>query len=149
MGVYDTRLNLKGRNGGSLVLELSSEVLAANSAVFADLIADYRKTVSGLCRVEVPDVDNLNVFRETVELMFEEDIQKKLVKIGVFRVIDILEVFFLRFCTVIPVELPKHGSWYFLFLMLCVCSIIWRGSYSNWIVSMSDLCLSFKLFVGD
>ncbi|XP_057770110.1 LOW QUALITY PROTEIN: BTB/POZ domain-containing protein At2g13690 [Salvia miltiorrhiza] len=92
LGIYDTRLNLKGKNGGSLVLELSSEVLASNSSVFADLIADYRKNVSGLCRVEVPDVENLNVFRETIELMFEEDIQKKLVKIGVFRAIDILEV---------------------------------------------------------
>ncbi|KAH6791402.1 PRLI-interacting factor [Perilla frutescens var. frutescens] len=92
VGIYDTRLNLKGKNGGSLVLELSSEVLAANSAVFADLIKDYRKNLSGLCRVEVPDVENLIMFRETIELMFEEDIHKKLIKIGVFRAIDILEV---------------------------------------------------------
>lgn len=98
------------------MLELSSEVLAANSAVFADLIADYRKSVSGLCRVEVPDVDNLNVFRETVELMFEEDIQKKLVKIGVFRAIDILEVFFIRFCN--PYLITK--TWFFVFLVLDV-----------------------------
>lgn len=91
LGIYDTRLNLKGKNGGSLVLELSSDVLAANSAVFADLIADHRKNLRGLCRVEVPDVENLIVFRETVELMFEDDIQKKLIKIGVFRAIDVLE----------------------------------------------------------
>lgn len=89
------RLNLKGKNGGSLVLELGSEVLAANSPVFADLIADYSKNLSGLCRIEVPNVENPNVFRETLELMFEEDIEKKLLKIGVFRAIDILEVFFL------------------------------------------------------
>lgn len=76
------------------MLELSSDVLAANSAVFADLIADHRKNLRGLCRVEVPDVENLIVFRETVELMFEDDIQKKLIKIGVFRAIDVLEVFF-------------------------------------------------------
>ncbi|KAL8477570.1 hypothetical protein ACS0TY_029750 [Phlomoides rotata] len=92
LGVFDVRLNLKGKNGGSLVLELGSEILAANSPVFADLIADYRKNLRGLCRIEVPDVDNLNVFRETLELMFEEDIEKKLLKIGVFRAIDILEV---------------------------------------------------------
>ncbi|KAK4393781.1 BTB/POZ domain-containing protein [Sesamum angolense] len=93
LGLFDVRLNLKGKNGRSLVLELGSDVLIANSPVFADLISDHRKNLSGLCRIEVPDVENLNVFRETIELMFEEDIQKKLLKIGVFRAIDILEVF--------------------------------------------------------
>ncbi|KAI3451532.1 hypothetical protein Pfo_008197 [Paulownia fortunei] len=92
LGSFDVRLNLKGKNGGSLILELGSEVLTANSPVFADLIADYRKNLRGLCRIEVPGVENLNVFRETIELMFEEDISKKLLKIGVFRAISILEV---------------------------------------------------------
>ncbi|XP_059624460.1 BTB/POZ domain-containing protein At2g13690 [Cornus florida] len=95
-GIFDVRLNLKGKNGGCLVLELNSEVLSSNSSLFAELIADYRKGSSGsatkLCRIEVPEVDNLNVFRETIELMFEEDITKRLLKIGVYRSIDILEV---------------------------------------------------------
>ncbi|XP_047325856.1 BTB/POZ domain-containing protein At2g13690 [Impatiens glandulifera] len=97
LGAFDVRLNLKGKTGGSLVLELSSEVLSENSSVFADLIADHRRKRSSsssrnLCRIEVPDVDNLNVFRETIELMFEEDITRRLLKIGVYRSIDILEV---------------------------------------------------------
>ncbi|EOX92538.1 BTB/POZ domain-containing protein [Theobroma cacao] len=89
-GLYDVRLNLKGKNGGVLVLELNSGVLASNSEVFAGLIAGSlgRK----MCRIEVPEVENLGVFRETIELMFEENIAKKLVKIGVYRAIDILEV---------------------------------------------------------
>ncbi|CAI9758331.1 unnamed protein product [Fraxinus pennsylvanica] len=90
--IFDVRLNLKGKNGKSLILELISEVLIEDSTVFADLITDYRKNMSGLCRIEVPDVENLNVFRETIELMFDEDIEKKLLKVGVFRAIDILEV---------------------------------------------------------
>ncbi|VVA99166.1 unnamed protein product [Arabis nemorensis] len=93
---YDARLSLKGRNGGVLVLELSSEVLAANSDVFAALIADKSSSL-GLkktCRMEVSDVENLGVFRETVELMFEESngIISKFVKMGVYRAIDVLEV---------------------------------------------------------
>ncbi|KAL3652509.1 hypothetical protein CASFOL_002190 [Castilleja foliolosa] len=92
-GGFDVRLTLKGNNGGSLILELGSEVLTTNSVVFADLVADYLKNSSSLCRIEVPNVENLNVFRETFELMFEEDISKKLLKIGVFRAIDILECF--------------------------------------------------------
>lgn len=92
LGAFDVRLNLKGKSGGSLILELSSEVLTANSAVFANYIAVHRKNAGGLCTIDVPDVEDLNVFRETMELIFEDDIQKELVKIGVFRAIDILEV---------------------------------------------------------
>ncbi|KAK4477794.1 hypothetical protein RD792_017056 [Penstemon davidsonii] len=96
-GNFDVRLNLKGKIGGSLILELGSDVLTANSAVFADLVSDYRmnNNLSGnLCRIEVPDVENLSVFREAIEFMFEDEevIQNKLLKIGVFRTIHILEV---------------------------------------------------------
>ncbi|CAH9142882.1 unnamed protein product [Cuscuta epithymum] len=92
LGIFDVRLNLKGKNGVKWALELNSEVLAANSSVFADSMADYRKKFKGLCTIEVPNVDNLGVFREAVELMFEEDIPKRLLKIGVYRAIDVLEV---------------------------------------------------------
>ncbi|XP_075475041.1 LOW QUALITY PROTEIN: BTB/POZ domain-containing protein At2g13690-like [Primulina tabacum] len=93
MGIFYVRLSLEGRNGESLILELDSEILATNSSIFADLIADYRKNLrGGICKIEVPDVENLNVFRETIELMLEVDIQKKLLKIGVLRAIDLLEV---------------------------------------------------------
>ncbi|XP_015058316.1 BTB/POZ domain-containing protein At2g13690 [Solanum pennellii] len=92
LGIFDVRLNLKGKNGSGLVLELSSEVLSTNSSVFADLIADYRKNSRGFCRIEVPDVENLGVFRDTIELMFEDDIPRKLLRVGAYRAIDVLEV---------------------------------------------------------
>ncbi|XP_027335828.1 BTB/POZ domain-containing protein At2g13690 [Abrus precatorius] len=96
----DVRMSLRGKNGGCMVLELNSGVLCANSEVFAGLIADYKKGVSSssgstkMCRIEVPEVDNLGVFRDTIELMFENDndVTKRLLKIGVFRSIDVLEV---------------------------------------------------------
>lgn len=85
-----------------MVLELNSEIVCTNSELFAGLVAQYKKGVSGpggvgglsssVCRIEIPDVENLGIFRETVELMFEEDIAKRLLKIGVYRCIDILEV---------------------------------------------------------
>ncbi|KAG2323003.1 hypothetical protein Bca52824_016216 [Brassica carinata] len=89
---YDARVSLKGRNGGVLVLELSSAFLSANSDVFAALIAENSSALT--CRIEVSDVENLGVFKETVELMFEESngIIKKLMKMGVYRAIDVLEV---------------------------------------------------------
>ncbi|KAK8672838.1 hypothetical protein V6N13_111197 [Hibiscus sabdariffa] len=87
---YDVRLNLKRKNGEVMVLELNSAVLASNSEVFAGLIAG--SSGKKMCRIEVPEVENLGVFRETIELMFEEDIAKRLIKIGVNRAIDTLEV---------------------------------------------------------
>lgn len=52
------------------MLELSSEVLSANSDVFAGLIAE--KSPGLTCRMEISDVENLGVFKKTVEVMFEE-----------------------------------------------------------------------------
>uniref|UniRef100_A0A2N9I5S0 At3g05675-like ankyrin-like domain-containing protein n=1 Tax=Fagus sylvatica TaxID=28930 RepID=A0A2N9I5S0_FAGSY len=103
-GVFDVRLNLRGKSGGCLVLELNSQVLSASSEVFASLIIEFKTNSrsfssssssycgSKMCRIEVPEVENLGVFRETIELMFEDDIPKRLLKIGVYRCIDILEV---------------------------------------------------------
>ncbi|KAG5035907.1 hypothetical protein AAZX31_04G194500 [Glycine max] len=97
-GERDVRMSLRGKNGGCMVLEVNSGVLCANSEVFAGLIEDYKKGSSSgsnkMCRIEVPEVDNLGVFRETIELMFENDdgVTKRLLNIGVFRSIDVLEV---------------------------------------------------------
>ncbi|KAL6219844.1 hypothetical protein ACLB2K_007603 [Fragaria x ananassa] len=46
-GVFDVRLNLRGKRGGGLVLELNSEVLSSNSELFAGLISEYRKSGAG------------------------------------------------------------------------------------------------------
>lgn len=92
---FDVRLKLKGKKGGRLGLELNSRVLGENSDVFGELIGDFRRNGGGgccLCRIEVPEVKNLAVFRLTIELMFEEDIVRRLVEIGVYRAIDVLEV---------------------------------------------------------
>ncbi|XP_014511305.1 BTB/POZ domain-containing protein At2g13690 [Vigna radiata var. radiata] len=86
----DVKLKLRGKNGGSMVMEVDSEVLEANSEVFAGLIADCKRGGGGATM----EVENLGVFSDTIELMFEDDdcITKKLINVGVFRCIDILEV---------------------------------------------------------
>ncbi|KAI3896032.1 hypothetical protein MKX03_031976 [Papaver bracteatum] len=92
---YDVRLNLKGRDGNSLVLELDSKVLSENSSVFANLIADCHKNSGGLanlCRIEVHEVENLRVYHQTIELMFADDIMKSFVQMGVSKSIEALEV---------------------------------------------------------
>ncbi|THG11385.1 hypothetical protein TEA_018494 [Camellia sinensis var. sinensis] len=94
-GIFDVRLNLKGKSRGSLVLELNLAALSTSRSVFMNLIVDCQKSVTGsaanLCRIEVPEVENLNVFRDAIKLIFDDDIPKRLLKIGVYRSIDILE----------------------------------------------------------
>lgn len=121
------RLNLKGKSGGTLVLELNSEVLSANSEVFEGLIANYRKSRSdlggsSLCRIEVPEVEKLNVFRETIELMFEQDISKRLLKIGAYRSIDILEV--IPLVSSILSSLKSGFAFWFLLVFYSIIEIL-------------------------
>lgn len=97
----DLRLALKGKSGRTLVLELDVEVLCGNSKFFKDLVLDSRKKVddsfTGCKKIEVANIADLGLFRETIELMFEKDIVKLLMKMGVSRTIDVLEVTFFAF----------------------------------------------------
>lgn len=120
---FDVRLNLRGKNGGGMVLEVKSGVLSANSDLFAGFIADYEKGISlssfegtKICRIEVPEVQNLGVFKETIELMFEDDITLRLTKIGVYRSIGILEVS----CFYI-------SSIWIMFILVISCLILYIG----------------------
>uniref|UniRef100_A0A1D1XXA5 BTB/POZ domain-containing protein At2g13690 n=1 Tax=Anthurium amnicola TaxID=1678845 RepID=A0A1D1XXA5_9ARAE len=92
----DLRLSLKGKDGKCLVLELDSEVLCHGSSFFAAMVLDARRKASDAsaeCRkIEVAEIEDLSVFKDTVELMYEKDTMKCLVKSGVSRSIDILEV---------------------------------------------------------
>ncbi|MQM12874.1 hypothetical protein Taro_045791 [Colocasia esculenta] len=92
----DLRLSLKGKDGKCLVLELDSEVLCRDSKFFAAMVSDARRKASNAaaeCRkIEVAEIEDLSVFRDTIQLMYEKDIMKCLVKAGVHCSIDILEV---------------------------------------------------------
>lgn len=92
----DLRLSLKGMDGKCFVLELDSGLLCRDSQFFAAMVSDARRKASDAaaeCRkIEVAEIEDLSVFKDTIELMYEKDIMKSLVKAGVHRCIDILEV---------------------------------------------------------
>ena len=131
--IFDVRLNLRAKNGGCMVLEVNSEALCANSEVFSELILKHKKdsasngspSRSKLCRIEVPEVENLGIFRETMELMFEDDISKRLSKIGVYRSIDILEVRTLILMVLFLFSFLVYNliaiCCVFVFLISCLC----------------------------
>ncbi|CAA6660365.1 unnamed protein product [Spirodela intermedia] len=95
-GSEDLTLTLKGKNGKSLVLKLDAEVLCQSSKFFAAMVLDDRRKASGTSqgsrKIEIAEIEDLSVFKDTVELMYEKDAIKGLLKAGVSRSIDILEV---------------------------------------------------------
>nr|XP_010921714.1 LOW QUALITY PROTEIN: BTB/POZ domain-containing protein At2g13690-like [Elaeis guineensis] len=92
----DLRLSLKGKDGRCMVWELDSEVLCESSAFFASMVLNSGENASDAlddCRkIEVTDVEDLGVFGEAIELMYEKDATRWLMKVAVSRAIDILEV---------------------------------------------------------
>ncbi|CAL4920037.1 unnamed protein product [Urochloa decumbens] len=95
-GGLDLRLSLRGRDGRCVVMELDSAVLRHSSAFFAGMVPDASGSGSGEGaggkRMEVDGVDNLEAFKEAVELMFEPDAMRWLSRAGVSRAIAVLEV---------------------------------------------------------
>jgi len=92
-GGLDLRLSLRGSDGRRVVMELDSAVLRESSAFFADMVPDASGGGGGGgMRIEVDGVDNLEAFKEAVELMFEPDAMRWLARAGVSRAIGVLEV---------------------------------------------------------
>ncbi|KAG0486960.1 hypothetical protein HPP92_009055 [Vanilla planifolia] len=93
---FDLMLKVTDGLGRSLVMEMDSEILCANSSYLAGMVLRSRRKVSDALKdvweVEVEGVDNLRVFRETIEMMYERDDMNWLVNAGVSRAIDVLEV---------------------------------------------------------
>ena len=85
-----------GKNGRWLELDLDSEVLCENSSFFARMVAEARWNVSDVSedswKIEVKELEDLDAFKETIELMFEKEAMRWLINAGVSRAIDVLEV---------------------------------------------------------
>uniref|UniRef100_A0A0D9W173 At3g05675-like ankyrin-like domain-containing protein n=1 Tax=Leersia perrieri TaxID=77586 RepID=A0A0D9W173_9ORYZ len=90
----DLKLCLRGRDGRGVVMELDSAVLCESSAFFAAMAPPPEATVGGggSKRIEVDGVENVDAFKEAVELMFEPDPMRWFVRAGVSRAIGVLEV---------------------------------------------------------
>lgn len=86
----DFRVRLKGGDGGFLVLQMDSRVLMENSEMFRRMVMGSRKKEE----VELEDVEDFGAFRATIEMMYEDDLMGWLLKAGVSRAIDVLEVRF-------------------------------------------------------
>ncbi|KAL5209030.1 hypothetical protein ABZP36_004653 [Zizania latifolia] len=88
----DLKLCLRGRDGRSVVMELDSTVLCQSSAFFAAMAPPEATVGCESRRIEVDGVENVEAFKETVELMFEPDPMRWFVRAGVSRAIGVLEI---------------------------------------------------------
>nr|XP_043606878.1 BTB/POZ domain-containing protein At1g63850-like [Erigeron canadensis] len=99
----DVKLTLSSKDGLSVCVSVHRQILAAHSRFFADKLSDFRKKVIGQqlrglidninpYLVEIADCDDIEVYVESIRLMYCKDLRMKLMKDDVPRVLGILKV---------------------------------------------------------
>lgn len=89
----DVKLTLSCKDGMSVVMYAHREILVGNSRFFAVKLADYRwKVGQGQYGVEISDCDDIEVYIESIRLMYCKDLRRKLMKEDVPKVLGILKV---------------------------------------------------------
>ncbi|GJU72471.1 BTB/POZ domain-containing protein-like protein [Tanacetum coccineum] len=93
----DVKLTLSCKDGMSVVMYAHREILVGHSRFFAVKLADYRwKVGQGQQQlpyvVEISDCDDIEVYIESIRLMYCNDLRRKLMKEDVPRVLGILKV---------------------------------------------------------
>ena len=118
----DIKLTLSSRDGFSVTMNVHRQILVAHSRFFSVKLTDrwakqQRTTSSSPHIVEIADCEDVEVYIETLRLMYCKDLRKRLMKEDVPRVLGILKVKF--FCwEFLPFYL------FLLFKLSLDCSII-------------------------
>uniref|UniRef100_A0A0E0LGL6 BTB domain-containing protein n=1 Tax=Oryza punctata TaxID=4537 RepID=A0A0E0LGL6_ORYPU len=84
----DLKVMLYGREGVAVKMIVHKNILAENSAFFADKLSRQ----SPVSCIEVSDCEDVEIFVETVGLMYCKDVKQRLIKQAVARVLRILKV---------------------------------------------------------
>ncbi|KAL5196569.1 hypothetical protein ABZP36_000081 [Zizania latifolia] len=84
----DLKVMLYGREGVAVKMIVHKNILAENSTFFADKLSRQ----SPVSCIEVPDCEDVEIFVETVGLMYCKDVKQRMVKQTVARVLRILKV---------------------------------------------------------
>lgn len=91
----DIKLALTSKDGITVSMNVHRPILVAHSRFFAMKLSDRwikQQRVSGPYIVEIADCDDVEVYIETLRLMYCKDLRKKLMKEDVTRVLGILKV---------------------------------------------------------
>jgi len=110
----DLKVVLYGKDGVAVKMSVHKNILAENSTFFADKLSRQ----SPVSSVEVTDCDDVEIYVETVGLMYCSDVKQRLIKQTVPRVLRILKVCSLKIHSVVlTLLLTKVG-------MICIFSVI-------------------------
>ncbi|XP_065874480.1 BTB/POZ domain-containing protein At3g50780 [Euphorbia lathyris] len=88
-GTCDMKVILLGKQGFCVKLNVHKNVLAENSSYFADKLSGDKSNLSCL---EIDDCDDVEIYVETVALMYCKDMKQRLIKQSVSRVLRIIKV---------------------------------------------------------
>lgn len=92
----DVKLTLSSKDGISISLSVHRQILVVHSRFFAEKLSErwvkQQRNMVGPYIVEIADCDDIEVYIETLKLMYCKDLRKKLMKEDVPRVLGILKV---------------------------------------------------------
>ncbi|KAI3687565.1 hypothetical protein L1987_81265 [Smallanthus sonchifolius] len=94
----DVKLTLSSKDGMSVCMNAHRQILVSHSRFFAVKLSDYRWKGGGQQGqpppyiVEISDCDDIEVYIESIRLMYCKDLRRKLMKEDVPRVLGILKV---------------------------------------------------------
>ncbi|XVE57928.1 hypothetical protein DITRI_Ditri04bG0129100 [Diplodiscus trichospermus] len=96
-GSSDIKLTLSSKDGISVSMNVHWQILVAHSRFFAVKLSDrsakqQRNGPAGPYIVEIADCDDVEVYIETLRLMYCKDLRKKLMREDVSKVLGILKV---------------------------------------------------------
>lgn len=84
----DLKVVLYGKDGVAVKMSVHKNILAENSTFFADKLSRQ----SPVSSIEVPDCEDVEIYVETVGLMYCSDVKQRLIKQTVPRVLRVLKV---------------------------------------------------------
>ncbi|XP_051137667.1 BTB/POZ domain-containing protein At1g63850-like [Andrographis paniculata] len=90
----NVKLTLSSRDGISVSISVHRQILVAHSRFFSSKLNEewVKQQSSGTCIVEIADCDDVEVYIQTLRLMYCRDLRKNLIKEDVPRVLGILKV---------------------------------------------------------
>ncbi|CAN1254002.1 BTB/POZ domain-containing protein At1g63850, partial [Linum perenne] len=91
----DVKLTLSSKDGISVSISVHRQILVAHSRFFAVKLSDRwakQQKASGPYVVEIADCDDIEVYIETLRLMYSKDLRRRLMKDAVAKVLGILKV---------------------------------------------------------
>ncbi|KAK2987492.1 hypothetical protein RJ640_012151 [Escallonia rubra] len=88
-GTSDLKVVLLGKQGFSVKLSVHKSVLVENCSFFAEKFSEH---LPGLPCLEIDDCEDVEIYVETVGLMYCKELKQRLIKQSVSRVLRILKV---------------------------------------------------------